>query len=449
MRAIILLLTFLFTAGTLTAQFVISGGEQVHLTGNAQLTLHNINLINHGGLVTNNSRITFTGNSNFSISGSVPVQFYELEVAKSNGAALVLLRSINVSQRVIFTSGLLDMSHYDVDLGTTGYLDGENQNSRITSLSHGRVIVNANLNAPSGANPGNLGAIITTSENLGSVTVRRGHQSQTNGAGFGSTVRRNYDISPSILGNYNATLRFQYFDAELNSLDENSLTFFQSTDGTNWVPQGFSTRNTASNWVEKTGINSFRLWTLSAAGNALPVQFSLFNIKCEGPGATINWRTAQEQNTNRFEIQKSTDGLQWATAGSIPAAGNSATEKSYSFNDNNSQNSYYRIAAFDNDGKVKYTSVLRSPCTSKDVFKVWPNPVQRTLFVSIVANEASTATIRVMDSKGTLVKLQQAAILPGSNQVSIELGALPKGTYAITAEWNKGQMKNSTQIVKQ
>ena len=449
MRTIILLLLLLVTSITLTAQFTIQAGAQVHLIGTAQLTLHNTSIENNGGLVTGNSMISFTGTANSSIGGNNPIQFYQLEINKSAGSSLVLQRSTNVNHRIVFTSGFINLLNSDLDLGTAGYLDGENENSRITTTGTGHVMITTTLNAPNYANPGNLGAFITSTQNLGSVTIRRGHQSQTNTSGLRSSIRRKYDITPANNTNLNATLRISYFDGELNSLNENALIFYRSDDGNNWTPQGFSTREPTHNWAEKTGINSFRSWTLSAAGNALPIQFSLFNIKCEGASAIITWRTAQEQNTNRFEIQKSADGLQWTEISTVPAAGNSATEKNYSFTDNNSNQEYYRIAGYDNDGKIKYTSVLRSPCAMKDVFKVWPNPVQRTLFVNIVANEPSAASIKLVDSKGALMKEQRVNVLQGSNQFSIDLGYLPKGMYTVLTEWNNGKNKNTAQIIKQ
>lgn len=448
MRTIILLL-LLLTSITLSAQFYIQAGAQVHLVGGVQFTLHNTSIENNGGLVTGNSMITFTGTANSSISGNNPIQFYQLEINKSAGSSLVLQRSTSVSHGIFFTSGFINLSNFDLDLGTTGSLNFEKENSRITTTGTGHVIITSTLNAPNNVNPGNLGAVISSTQNMGSVTIRRGHQSQTNAAGLGSSIRRKYDINPAFNSNLNATLRINYFDGELNALNENALIFFKTDDGSNWSAQGFSARDATNNWAEKTGINSFRSWTLSAAGNALPIQFSLFNIKCDGPVTIITWRTSQEQNSNRFEIQKSVDGLQWTTIGTVTAAGNSTTEKSYSFTDNNSNQGYYRIAGYDNDGTTKYTSVLRSPCAMKDVFKVWPNPVQRTLFVNIVANESSAANIKLIDSKGALMKEQRVNVLQGSNQFSIELGSLPKGMYTVLTQWNNGRNKNTAQIVKQ
>ncbi|MGB8192320.1 MAG: T9SS type A sorting domain-containing protein [Chitinophagaceae bacterium] len=450
MRSMLLLLLTLLTASALSGQVVITPGAQFFVGGNEQLTLHNTSLVNNGGFIAGNGIVSFTGTANSSISGSVPPQFYELQINKSNGSSVVLLRSIIISQRIQFTSGFLNLNGFDADLGTTGYLQGEQENSRVAGGGGGQVLFATTLNAPSGANPGNLGAIITSTQNLGNVIIRRGHQSQTNGAGLGSSVLRYYDISTTNNTGLNATLRMHYFDGELNAINENSLVFFKNEDGTNWTNQGFAARNTTENWVEKTGINSFRSWTLSGAGNALPVQFTLFNVRCEGSKAIITWKTAQEQNSSRFDVQKSADGVQWTVIESLAAAGNSIAEKSYSYADNNpGQNNYYRIAAYDVDGKIKYTSVLRASCSSKDVFKLWPNPSHGVVFVNIVTDVQSMATLSVFDARGALVKLQKANALQGSNQFSIDLGTLPNGAYSVSAEWNNGKMKQTTQVLKQ
>jgi hypothetical protein len=64
-------------------------------------------------------------------------------------------------------------------------------------------------------NPGNLGAFITSAANVGVVTIRRGHVSQS-GAGLASSINRYYSITAENNTNLNATLRLKYFDAELN-----------------------------------------------------------------------------------------------------------------------------------------------------------------------------------------------------------------------------------------
>lgn len=450
MRSVVLLLLAIFTTSILPAQVVITPGAEFHVTGSGQLTFQNISLQNNGVFNAGNSTFIFTGGANSNISGTQPVQFYELQINKQPGNSLVIQRLVSVTHRIIFTSGFINLGNSDIDLGTTGFLDNENENSRITTNGDGQVISSSLLNAPAAINPGNLGAIITSSQNLGNVIVRRGHQSQVNASGLGSSVRRYYDIVPANNNNLDATLRLRYFDNELNSIDENLLAMFKSDNNTSWLPQGFTTRNKSENWVEKTGIPSFSRWTLSAAGNALPSQFTLFNVKCQDKNNLITWKTSGEQNSSRFEVQKSSDGIGWVTIAVIPAAGNSAGEKTYSYTDlNSSQDNFYRVAGFDMDGTVKYTSVLRSSCASKDIFRLWPNPSRGTVFIGIVTDAPSTVVVKVFNSNGSLVKQHAASVLQGNNQFSLDLSSLANGAYTVTAEWNNGQVKKTMQVLKQ
>lgn len=444
-----LLLLLLLLSYTLSAQLTITPGAQFFMTDNTQLTLHNTSLVNNGTFTTGNSRTSITGNSSSSIGGSQPLQFFELEVNKTN-ASIGLQRSILVTQRILFSSGFLNLDRFDIALGANAHLDGERGTSRITGSSGGQVLFSTVLNAPAGANPGNLGAFITSPENLGTVIIKRGHQSQVNASGSGKSILRYYDIVPANNTALDATLRFNYFDEELNGIDENSLVFFKSDDAINWSNQDFTTRNPVDNFVEKTGIRSFSRWTITNANNALPVLFVAFNVKCEGKKTIITWKTAQEQNSSHFDIERSADGIRWEVPGSLPAAGNSNTERSYLFTDNHpGQNSYYRIAEYDLDGKMQYTNVLRSGCTITDGFSLWPNPVRDRIFINIVTSDGSPATIKVFDSKGALVKTQKTTVLPGSNKLLVDLGYLVNGVYTLSIEWNKGQMKKIAQVLKQ
>src|SRR4030095_10585973 len=163
------------------------------------------------------------------------------------------------------------------------------------------------------------------------------------------------------------------------------------------------------NYVEATGINSFGRFTLFNDNNPLPVRFIFFNAKCEGAKVLLTWKTAQEQNSSHFNIERSVDGISWTVINSLPAAGNNNTEHSYSFTDNNpEQNGFYRIAEYDMNGRVQYTNILRSSCNTTDVFKLWPNPVRDMVFINIVTGSESQAVIKVFDSRGALVKEQRA-----------------------------------------
>jgi hypothetical protein len=449
-KLLLFLLSSLLCSCTLSAQLTITPGTQFSVSGDARLTLQNTDLVNNGNLqFATNSTVLFTGNASSSIGGSQPLRFFTMEIAKNGGQSVVLQKKIAAISEVTFITGFLNLNGFDLDLESTGDLVQERGDSRIIGPNGGIVMISANLNAPVNSNPGDLGVLITSPQNLGNVTIKRGHQSQ-NGNGITSSIFRYYDISPANNSNLNATLRLNYFDEELNSLNENSLVFFKSENTTDWSTQSFTSRDAIANFVEKNGINSFSRWTLSNLNNPLPLLFTLFNARCDGNKVIISWKTAQEQNTSRFDIERSNDDIHWSVIGHLPASGNSSGEKSYLFTDNNPvQNAQYRIAEYDLDGRIQYTSIIRSSCNITDVFSVWPNPLHEMIFLNITTSNESQATVKIFDSRGALVKMQKSTVLAGSNQFRIDTRTLPNGVYSLHADWNHGQIQKTIQIIKQ
>ena len=445
---LLVLLSFVY-AYTGSGQLVIAGGAQFSLNGNARLALQNTSFVNNGNFTAGSSVITFLGNGTATISGSQPTRFFELELSKTNNSSVKLQRSIDVTQRVLFTAGFFDLNGFNTDLGTTGHLDGEQDNARIVGPAGGEVLFTVNLNAPAGSNPANLGIFITTNQDLGNVMIKRGHRSQGINPGGLTSVLRYYDIIPANNTNLNASLRFRYIDGELNGLDENTLVFFQSDDTISWTNTGFSSRDAAFNFVEKTGITSFSRFTLSAITSPLPVRFGLLNSKCEDGKIVITWKTAQEQSSSHFNVERSTDGLRWSVIDNLPAAGNSTSEKNYLITDNAPlQNAYYRIAQYDHNGRVEYTSVFRTSCNVTDRFSLGPNPTRDKLFINIATTSESKALIKLFDNRGVLMKVQKTTLLPGNNQISFDIGPMANGLYQLSVDWNNGQSLKTLHVLK-
>jgi hypothetical protein len=334
-----------------------------------------------------------------------------------------------------------------ITLSSAALLLNENGSSRITSTGGGYVTITADLNAPIGANPGNLGAIITTSKDMGATVIKRGHQSQQSAGGQGSSIYRYYDITPTNNTALNAMLRFQYFDEELNGLAENTLVVFKSQDNVHWANMGYSGRNTTSNFVDRDAIADFSRWTLSSANNALPLIFSVFNVQCKNNTAFVQWTTAQEQNTLRFDIESSTDGVHWQVIGTVPAAGNSTVEQKYTFTDHNpAPDTYYRIAEHDASNTVYYTGIVRNDCGAKDSYRVWPNPFTQTVFINVAVAQTTPFVLKIYDNKGVLISTQNKTLQPGSNQLQVNLGNKANGVYYVVAEWGSDTKKVATVI---
>ena len=148
-----------------------------------------------------------------------------------------------------------------LDLGTTTTL-AEN-NGQVTG--NGQVRAVRTLNAPSSQDIAGLGAIITSGENLGQTTVIRSHTEQS--VGNQKSVKRYYEITPSINTGLDATLVFNYADADVNDLPEDDLTLFRSDDGgSTYNTAGYTTRDASSNTITLNEIDSFAQFSAAAPG---------------------------------------------------------------------------------------------------------------------------------------------------------------------------------------
>jgi hypothetical protein len=418
----------------------LSAGATLHMTAGTVLTVNNLDLENDG-TVSSAGTIRFTGNLNTAIKGNSNLALGILEIAKSGDAEVQLERELTINAAISFTSGYVNLNGHVILLQPNAILDGESASSSIRGANGGYIETSRILNAPVSQNPGNLGAIISSSQNLGNVVIRRGHQSQANTAGNGNSILRYYDIIPANNTVLNATLRFNYFDTELNGLSENELVLWKRP-GSNWSNEGFTSRDAGINYVEKTGIADFSRWTLSSPGNSLPVEFIFFNSNCDNGKVFLTWKTAQEMNSSHFEVERSANGSNWAVIGSEPAAGNSNIERTYQFTDNLPlPGALYRIAQYDFDGNSKYSVIIRSSCNGSDEIRIWPNPAQSMAWVNIVTQMASPVTIRLYDNKGAMVYAQKLSLARGSNQLPIPLYRLSKGIYDIVVDFMNGKTR--------
>lgn len=441
----IFIAAFCFSPAVLPAQetFKLTSGATIKLSGGTVITLDNMHLDNDGtiSLAAGDGTFRFAGNATSNILGSNSPLFDRMEIAKTGGAQLTLQRNIGVLSRINFTSGLFNLNGNNILLQPAALLNGESVASYITGINGGFVEIRKTLNVPVSENPGSLGAILTSSQNLGSTVIRRGHQSQINGSGNGNSILRYYDILPANNTALNATLRFSYLDTELNGLAESNLVLWKSADNVNWNNQDYTSRNITANYVEKTNIAGFSRWTLTSPGNPLPVVWGSFNARCANNAVVINWKTLQEDNTKSFIIQRSSNGSNWIEVAVLNAAGQSNSPIDYSFTDIQTSATFYRIIQTDIDGRKTISPVLRSDCDEKDFFNVYPNPVQRDILVAIQSANSKEVLLQVYDNKGALVKQQQENLHPGMNQFSINLASLAAGEYNLLVSWPDGKLK--------
>jgi hypothetical protein len=228
---------------------------------------------NSGTFTPGSSTIQFLGNHNTNINGATT--FNILTVNNTTVATGVVLQSDISASTVNMTLGTMLTGTHTVTITATrtgaGKIIGNIQ--RTHSFTSGI--------AYAFESPNN---VITFSSVSGvtsiTVSVTEGSVSDFP---FTSSVNEQYSIAIPA-GNYNATLRLDYDDDELNGNNESTMTLWRN-NGSSWVNAGKTGNDVAANYVEESGLTSItNRWTLSNANGANVVQWN--------GSVSTDWNTA-------------------------------------------------------------------------------------------------------------------------------------------------------------
>lgn len=351
--------------------------------------------------------------------------------------------------------GVWDLNGTTVDLGDAGSTASitETGGGRFTG---GQLTATRTLDAPWQADPAGLGIEISSSETLGETTVTRGHAVQT-GSG-NESIERYYNIQPATNSGLDATLTFNYLDAELNGLSESTLEFFRSTDdGSTWNERGQDDRDANANTVTLGGIDALSRWTLGSEDSPLPVELARFDATADGESVQLTWATASETNNAGFEVErKRADSDTWTPVGFVDGHDTTSEAQRYSFSDADvpytADSLSYRLKQIDIDGSATLSQEVEVAFTTPERLALrgnYPNPFTEQTTIRYELPQAGPVRLAVYNVLGqriaTLVDEQQEA---GRQQIRFDASDLASGTYFIRLS-TKGTIRTQKLTVVQ
>lgn len=90
----------------------------------------------------------------------------------------------------------------------------------------------------------------------------------------------------------------------------------------------------------------------------LPIELLYWDAKKVDEVVKMGWSTASEINNEYFAVERSTNGKGFYQLGIVDGAGNSTTQKDYSYTDYIPyEQNYYRLAQHDYDGKIQLSEI--------------------------------------------------------------------------------------------
>ena len=244
---------------------------------------------------------------------------------------------------------------------------------------------------------------------------------QVNGTAPTYQALYNYTGHPGVIAS-------NEFELRLNKRTDNSSTSWSLL---------IAIANEPANTITVSGESTE--YILGKVGAALPLQLISFTGNKINADAQLHWATAIEINVAKYELQRSDDGNNFVTVGSVLAGGNK-----YTFIDAaifaTKQTVYYRIKMIDKNGSITFSNIIKLSNHQNITLGIYPNPVKNMLTVSGLKQKG---TLRLSSAEGKIIYQQ----IVTTQAITINMSGYAKGLYVLQYQ-NNGEVV-SEKISKQ
>jgi IgA Peptidase M64/Secretion system C-terminal sorting domain len=229
----------------------------------------------------------------------------------------------------------------------------------------------------------------------------------------------------------------------------NGITIASSVDNVNISPSTlpvgnstltlFVTDNTplSRSYLPATGYVFSQTWTITRG--ALPLEWLNFEAKREQNHALLTWQTAQEENVSHFDVQRSFDGKNFKSIGTVKA-NNVLTKSDYRYTDNSLLRgaTYYRLQQFDKDEKSTFSPIRTLEKSDKFFYKISPNPVSDVINISGNTDYNTAIKVELFNEIGAKVYDYVLKNVENAYEHSFSIRDLPNGAYIVVLNLPNG-----------
>ncbi len=276
-------------------------------------------------------------------------------------------------------------------------------------------------------------------QNNSSASFELGTRSVMRGGDFGNDGRVTGAGKMHFTGN--TTQQGNVFAGTSSS---SPITFY---DASQTGTQMFDVQNKPYTNTVRVNFTPADTTNFDCSGLILPVQLTGFDAQAvQNKTVLITWQSSLEINLKKFVVERSSTAgsTGWETVGSLNAAGNSATTRSYQIIDTKplSGTSYYRLRSADVDGKETVSTIRQVNIDGKaGSIQVYPTLVQKGSIVKVVT--AEQVRYQLLDISGKVLK--SGSFVSGANVLPLNINT---GNYIIETV-NGNNVRQYSKIIVQ
>ena len=164
----------------------------------------------------------------------------------------------------------------------------------------------------------------------------------------------------------------------------------------------------------------------------LPVELMSFNAYKSENEVHVKWLTAMELDNDYFEVQRSSDGIDFEVIQTIDGFGTTSFNQDYYTEDISplSGVSYYRLSQTDFDGTKTTYSPVAVQFEQIDIQAIYVSNDLNKAYLHFESNSEKQYELIVTDNLGRLISNQTLKAQTGVNRKSLNL--LKQGVYHIS-----------------
>jgi lamin tail-like protein/type IX secretion system substrate protein len=174
----------------------------------------------------------------------------------------------------------------------------------------------------------------------------------------------------------------------------------------------------------------------------LPVELITFEAKNVGCDILVNWQTVIEENFDRFELQRSSDGFLFETINIAYGTGGSISQQYQYFDRNAIPQNYYRLKMIDLDASFKFSAIIlvTTDCNEDNKFILYPNPIneeQNEVTIKFFTPSLTQQVLlTIQDIHGRMLDSKNINSVSGWNSLVWNISDLPAGVFFFTLSKN-------------
>ena len=189
--------------------------------------------------------------------------------------------------------------------------------------------------------------------------------------------------------------------------------------------------------AKSAAVDRFRIVFKTSGAGPLPVTYSSIKAYQQKEDIMIDWTVENELNTDRYEVEKSTDGIIYKKVNTTNTKGMTSNSINYKFLDQNAVdgNNFYRILSYSKTGVVEYSRVLlvKMGKSSGAAISIYPNPVTgNSIGLSFDNMKNGIYQMRLVNTLGQTIMTRQIDHTEGNGMETLSPASkLTPGIYQL------------------